>query len=141
MSGLTSETYRPARHIRRLAGELTRENYDLFSRVVFEELNNVIGLDLMIQPTPDRSVEEAESFVVHHDGNRLITYKVTDAGGCEILVNGGLSRQWAMWRADGFYLVKSGGMQQGICSVGLIATEEALIRLNPAVKIINIQMD
>lgn len=134
------ETPRPARHVRRLIGELTRDNYDRFSEIVFEEINGVIALDLMIEETPESSADAPERFSVAHEGGQLTTYKVGDEGGFEILINGGLSRQWAMWRADGFYLIKSGGMQQGFCSVGLIETDEALIRLNPAVKVITIRL-
>ncbi len=129
----------PARHVRHLRGELTRENYNRFSEVIFDEINSIIGLDLMIQETSG-SGEEEEHFSVAHDGERLITYLTSAGGGVEILINGGLSRQWAMWRADGFYLVKSGGMQQGICSVGLLPADEALIRLNPAVRIVPIRL-
>lgn len=129
----------PARHIRRLTGQLTNENYALLERVVFDELDYVIGLDLMIQETPDR--QPAGRMVACCSDRRMTLYKVDGSGGSEIIINGGLSRQWAMWRADGFYLVKSGGMQQGICSIGLTPTDEALIRLNPAIKIISIPIE
>lgn len=122
---MANEAPRPARHVRRLAGKLTRQNYDRFSEVVFDEINNVIGLDLMIEPTLEAGVDGDDRYSVAHHGDRLITYKVEDAGGVEILVNGGLSLQWGMWRADGFYLIKSGGMHQGICSVGLLPVDDS----------------
>lgn len=130
----------PARHVRKLIGELTTDNYELLERVVFEEIDYVVGLDLMIDETPD-SAQERSRMVADYSDQRMTLYKVGEAGGSEIIINGGLSRQWAMWPADGFYLVKSGGMNQGICSVGLIPTDEALIRLNPAVKVITIRID
>ena len=94
----------------------------------------------MIQETSEDGATHGR-MVAHYSSERMVLYKVGETGGSEIIINGGLSRQWAMWRADGFYLVKSGGMQQGVCSVGLMSTDEALIRLNPAVKIIKITID
>lgn len=130
----------PSRHVRKLVGELTSDTYELLERVVFEEIDYVVGLDLMIEESSD-SAQETSPMAAHYSDERMTLYKVRDAGGTEIIINGGLSRQWAMWRADGFYLVKSGGMNQGICSVGLMPTDEALIRLNPAVKVITIRIN
>lgn len=130
----------PTRHVRRLTGFLTNETYYLLERVAFEEIDYVIGLDIYVEETPDGEGERNRMVATHGDG-RMTIYKVAPTGGSEIIINGQLSRQWAMWRADGFYLVKSGGMQQGICSLGLLPTDEALVRLSPAVKIINIKLE
>jgi hypothetical protein len=119
---------------------LTDATYAVLEEVVFDEVDYVIGLDLMIQETTDSAPEE--QMVASYSDGQLVVYKTRKSGGgSEIVINGGLSRQWAMWRADGFYLVKSGGMNQGICSVGLLPTDEALIRLNPAVRVISIKID
>lgn len=128
------------RHIRKLVGELTSENYELLERVVFAEIDDVIGLDIMIDETADGAGDQG-GLVAGNQDDRMVIYKVSDEGGSEIIINGHLSRQWAMWRADGFYSVKSGGMQQGVISVGLIPVEQALVLLNPAVKIITIKLE
>lgn len=118
--------------------ELTAENFERVADVIFEDA--IVGLDLLI----DRSmfVERREGDPhASLDGNKIILSRSTlGAGGIEININEAFSPQWATYRVDGIFTVKPGGMFQGVACVGLNPTDEALVRLNPEVKIIDIRL-
>ena len=126
------------RHIRKIVGELTADNFDRVANVIFEDA--IVGLDLLI----DRSMFGEHCDGVPHaslDDDKIILSTYTpDAGGIEINVNEAFSPQWGTYRVDGIFTVKAGGLFQGVVCVGLIPTDEALVRLNPDVKIIDIRL-
>lgn len=129
----------PERHIRRLTGTLDNDTYDLFARVAFGEIDYVVGLDFFVTPTRDRESELNQMVAAYHDGY-LTVYKVQHESGSEIIISGGLWPYMGMLRVNGFYMVKGKGMLQGISRLGLIQTDEAVIRLNPAVRMVNIEL-
>jgi hypothetical protein len=130
---------RPAKHLRHISGELTTANFDRFSEIIFDELDSVVGLDLYVTRDDDSGYKSGELRSSVEDGT-LTVCKADDDGGAEILVNGNLSAQLAMWRANGFFLVKSGGMNQGIVSAGLSPVDEAIVRLNSGLQIVRVRL-
>ncbi len=115
------------RTIRVLRGEVDDANLQKICSLIADENDNVIGLKLRFNtPQNDRwSVEvqdEGGGYVF--DGE--IELNVSDGA---YWVNGALS-------LDGFWLVKYGGMHQGILSFGLQQVDEAQIRLNTGIKLV-----
>lgn len=125
------------RHVRVLEGSLTADNFDRVTEIVVDELNYVLGLQLRQEVWPD---EIDPPLVVSAGENRqLVIYKRDDAQ-VELVINGGVSWRHGGWNVDGFYIVKPGGTHQGIASFGLIQAEEAAIRLNPAIRIVRVNV-
>lgn len=126
------------RHVRVLGGAITSDNFDRVSEIVMDELNDVVGLQLRQEVWPD---QENPPVQVHSlETGRLVIYKRDDAE-IELVINGGVSWQHGGWNVDGFYIVKPGGTHQGISSFGLTQVDEAAVRLNPAVRIVPVNLD
>ena len=126
------------RHVRRMTEELTTETWSAFERLVLESLGQVLGLDIYVTESPEFRGEDGQ-LSAGFDGDRLVLYlQGFGCGQAEILINGQLSRQAGYVRADGFYMVKSGGMHQGIISCGMQPIEEALIHLIPAITVVKV---
>ena len=129
----------PARHIRKFVGELTEENFERVASVIFEDA--IVGLDLLIdRHLFDAGRKAGAPKASQFDGKIVLSRSTVEYGGIEININEAFSRQWGTYRVDGIFTVKSGGLFQGTVCVGLIPTDEALVRLNPEVRIINIEL-
>ncbi|MFO6446758.1 hypothetical protein ACLBKU_06385 [Erythrobacter sp. NE805] len=129
----------PARHIRKFVGELTEENFERVASVIFEDA--IVGLDLLIdRDLFDDDRKEGAPKASAYDEKIILSRSTLEEGGIEININEAFSPQWGTYRVDGIFSVKSGGMFQGIVCVGLIPTDEALVRLNPEVRIIDIKL-
>lgn len=128
----------PSRHIRKFVGELNRENFDRVSAVIFED--PIVGLDVMIDRSLFDEDPEGQLHASCYDGKIVLSKSTIEDGGVEINVNEAFSPQWGTYRIDGIFSVKSGGMFQGVICVGLVPTDEALVRLNPEVKIVELQL-
>jgi len=96
--------------------------------------DEVIGLRLIVEP----SKESDERYFTHRDGSQLnITAGNPLDAPRELIVNGPVGTTWAMWQVDGFYLIKFGGMHAaGAMSYGASAVDEATVRLNPNLSIV-----
>lgn len=126
------------RHVRVLDGTITADNFDRAGEIVMDELDDVLGLQLRQEVWPD---EEDPPLQVHSpETGRLVIYK-RDETQIELVINGGVSWQHGGWNVDGFYIVKPGGTHQGISSFGLMQVDEAAVRLNPAVRIVRVNLD
>lgn len=128
------------RHIRKLVGELTAANFDRVSEVIFED--KVVGLDLLIDRAffEECGVEDGMPRASLDESKVTLSKSTSEDGGVEININYAFSPQWGTYRIDGVFSVKSGGVFQGVACVGLVPTDEALVRLNLDVKIIEIQI-
>jgi len=125
------------RHVRVLDGSISADNFERVSEIVMDELNDVVGLQLRQEVWPD---EDDPPLQVHSlETGRLVIYK-RDETEIELVINGGVSWQHGGWNVDGFYIVKPGGTQ-GISSFGLMQVEEAIVRLNPAIRIVRVNLD
>jgi hypothetical protein len=94
----------------------------------------VIGLDI----TVDRTEAADGTYNASLSEGRLIISSGDPLNAPEeLVVNGSVGTTWDMWRIDGFYLIKSGGMHAaGALSWGAEPVDEAAIRLNPNLHII-----
>lgn len=128
----------PTRHIRRFVGELTAENFERVASVIFED--PIVGLDVLIDRALFEDRREGEPKASTYDEKIVLSRSTVEDGGIEININRAFSPQWGTYRVDGIFSVKSGGMFQGTVCVGLIPTDEALVRLNSQVAIINIKL-
>jgi hypothetical protein len=126
------------RHIRKFVGELNASNFDRVSGVIFED--EIVGLDVLVDQDLFDAYEEGRPHASCSHGKIILSKSTLADGGVEINVNDAFSRQWGTYRVDGIFQVKSGGMFQGVVCIGLIPTDEALIRLNPDVTIIELQL-
>jgi hypothetical protein len=97
-----------------------------------------MGLRLRQEVWPDE--RDPPLAVSGSENQRLIIYK-RDNTEVELVINGGVHWQHGGWNVDGFYLVKPGGLHQGISSFGLMQTDEAAVRLNPAVRFVRVNLD
>ncbi len=126
------------RHIRKFIGELTSENFERVADVIFED--DIVALDLLLDRALFDEAIDGRPSASRYD-NKIVLSGSTPAEGCiEININEAFSTRWGNYRVDGIFFIKSGGMFQGVTCVGLIPTDEAPIRLNPEVKIINIRL-
>lgn len=126
------------RHIRKFVGELTGENFDRVSAVVFED--QIVGLDVLIDRALFEERAEGAPQASCHDGKIILSKTTLEEGGVEINVSEAFSPQWGTYRIDGIFKVKSGGLFQGTACVGLIPTDEALVLLNPDVAIVELRL-
>lgn len=126
------------RHVRKFVGELTKDNFERVADVIFED--DIVGLDILIDRDLFAESGEGEPRA-SLDGAKIILSRSTISdGGIEINVNHGFSPQWGTYRIDGIFTVKSGGLFQGVACVGLLPTDEAIVRLLPEVKIIELRL-
>lgn len=128
-----------ARHVRSLEGTVTLENFDRIREIIVDECNDVIGLSLHFEVSPEDDTTNPR-IVVSEDANRLVVYRTPDTE-AEFVINGEIRWEHGAWIADGFYLVKPGGLHQGVASFGLIAIDEAALRLNLAVRIVRVNVN
>lgn len=128
----------PARHIRKFVGELTEANFERVASVIFED--PIVGLDVLIDRTLFEDGRAGRPQASIDDEKIILSRSTLEDGGIEININGAFSPQWGTYRVDGIFSIKSGGMFQGTVCVGLLPTDETLVRLNPEVAIINIKL-
>jgi len=119
---------RPA--IPQLYGQVTETNYQAFEDFIAEHLDKVIGLKLSIERTiDDRRHLKASDSQFDAKTRQFVLYRTPDTT-VEIVSTGGYTFQHGSYVFDGFYIVKSGGMHQGVVSYGPVSTDEAQVRLS-----------
>lgn len=103
-----------------------------FVDLINDNIDKVIGLKIVVDATPSE-----KGHLSIFTGRPL---NISWSGGDvdeEVLINGDIGTTNGGYLVDGFYLVKSGGQHAaGALSTGLIPVDEAAIRLNPNVKIV-----
>lgn len=115
--------------ITRLTGQVTSANFANFCGLVSDAVDKVIGLKVHIDsPLPDpqdtKLLDEGGAYLFDGEAIEL------NADKGAIWLHGSIV-------FDGFYLIKYGGMHQGIMSVGLQQVDEATVILNPAIRVID----
>lgn len=117
------------------SGEVSPTNADRFVRLVSRHVDSVIGLKLSV--VPSSSTDFAQSgYIAEADGPQFVISKSDpQSGGTEVVTNAAIGRDAGNYLLDGLFIVKSGGMHQGISSFGLQPVDEATVRLNPSVTI------
>lgn len=121
-------------------GTVTPQNGERLTEMIGDNLDQVIGLRLAVEPTADGSSPFSVSATSDSEQYLLLSVYRPDEGGREILVNGEYRWEHGMWIVDGFFLVRSGGMHQGVLSYGLMPTDAAAVRLNPHLRLQTIEV-
>jgi hypothetical protein len=124
------------RHVRQFSGTFPSTESARFFEAVTDDCNRVVGLSLVVEPTEDH----ADAQVFAHGSEKLVLSRRDSNGGTELNINGGFRWEHGSWIVDGFYLVKPGGMFQGISCFGLLAADEAAIRLDSSVRIVPVRI-
>lgn len=129
-------TERALRHVRQFSGTFPSAESARFFEAVIDDCNRIVGLSIVVESTGD----DADAQVFAHGSGKLVLFLRNSGGGTELNINGGFRWEHGSWIVDGFYLVKPGGMFQGICCFGLIAADEAAIRLDSSVRIVPVRI-
>jgi hypothetical protein len=115
-------------------GHVDAQSAERFLGLISGSRDSVIGLDVTVQPSDDADTRYASG----RDGSRLVISSGDPLNAPqEVVINGPVAQTWDMWRVDGFYLIKFGGMHAaGAMSWGALPVDEAALRLNPAIRVI-----
>jgi hypothetical protein len=127
-----------ARVVVMYTGEVNVNTAAKFTTTVSNNLDKVIGLKVYVDPGNDADLEK-NAYLVGYDNNQFSVWKGKpgeSGGGIEVVRNGLIDRTMGFYVIDGFYIVKSGGLHQGTLSYGLQPVDEGVVRLNPAVKVV-----
>lgn len=126
------------RNIVTYTGEVNAGSAERFNNLISENVDKVIGLQVLVDPSSSTDFDNHGYLANVLDGQMVISKTdPVQGGGTEVVTNAPV--QWMMGglSIDGFFVVKPGGLNQGIASFGLQPVDEAAVRLNPAVKIVN----
>ncbi len=93
-----------------------------------DHLDKVIGLKIGVEGLGEKTIS-----VTAYSG-QFVVYRLANTQS-EIVATAGFSWQHGSYIFDGFFIVKSGGIHQGVVSYGLEPVNEAIVRLNPNVRI------
>lgn len=119
-------------------GEVNARTADRFLTTVSRNVDKVIGVKILVEPSRDGELERTGYLALFTDDQLGIS--MTDPkglkGGVEVVKNGPVQRMMGEYSVDGMFLVKPGGLNQGVASFGLKPVDEATVRLNPAVRIV-----
>ena len=137
LSGIFLVNQSEARQIKiyTVNGEITKSDYKGFEQFLINSLDSVIGLKVYF--LADSSDVQGELSVGANNG-QFVAYINGDVAESEIVATEGFQFLHGDYVFDGFFIVKSGGMHQGIISLYLQKTDEAQVRLSAA-KIIDVQ--
>jgi hypothetical protein len=120
-------------------GQVNVRTADRFLETVSRNMDKVIGLKVFVDPSTDAQFEKNGYLALYDDNERQLSVSKgppgVGGGGIEVVKNGLIDRTMGFYVIDGFFIVKSGGLHQGIVSYGLQPVDEAAVRLNPAVKL------
>lgn len=116
------------------SGHVNARTANRFAQLISRNVDRVIGLKITVEPS-DNSDSSRNGYIAEADGPQFVLSKSDlQNGGIEVVTNGAVGRSGGMFMLDGIYVVKSGGMHQGIASFGLQPVDEASVRLNPSIK-------
>lgn len=112
-------------------GEVTYENSERFTVALANRVDTIVGVQVTVDPTNASSPDGYLVDGISDSGGVYISRTEGRMGGIQI------NARDAYWRhgsyvIDGFYVVKYGGMGQGIMGYQLQPVDEAAVRLSPA---------
>ncbi len=109
-----------------VTGEVTLANATRFTAAIANRVDTVVGLQITVSPADDLDhgflVDEASE-------GAYISKTEPQRGGVQINAPSAYWRHGS-WVIDGFYVVKYGGMGQGIMGYSLTPTDEGAVRLS-----------
>lgn len=105
------------------------------AETLFDQLDQIVGVKARIEPTDIRRGDFHTSAGATN-GQLVLYCGSLFKGGTEVVINEpGYRWEHGGFEVDGFFLVKSGGVHQGVVSAGLMPVDEAVIRLSAGVTI------
>ncbi len=119
-------------------GEVNAKTADRFLSTMANNVDKVIGVKVLVQPSRDGEHERTGYLASYSDDQLAISKSDPKGmeGGTEVVKNGLVQRMMGGYSIDGMFIVKPGGLNQGIASFGLEPVDEATVRLNPAVRLV-----
>ncbi|AXS42284.1 hypothetical protein [Breoghania sp. L-A4] len=126
---LQTGTAAAAAVIHRVNGTVTDDNFAALEGFLSDSVDSIVGLKVSFEDGSGSRDGQVQAYV---DGEMFVTYKPGPDMETEIVATQGHSLQHGFHVFDGFFLVKYGGMNQGISSLSLQAVDEAQILLSGA---------
>lgn len=118
-------------------GDITNQEYKGFEQFLFNSLDTVIGLKISFTLNTDYKVGELSADA---NNGQFVAYLTGPNNESEIVATEGYQYLHGDYVFDGFFIVKSGGMHQGVISLYLQKTDEAQVRLSRA-KLVDIRAE
>lgn len=111
------------------SGGVTPENAERLTHALANRVDTIVGLKIDVAPTDEKSPSGYLVDQITDDGGVFISTTYSGGGGVQINV------PTAYWRhgsyiVDGFYVVKYGGMGQGIMGYQLKPVDDAVVLLS-----------
>lgn len=113
------------------SGEVTADNAERLNAALANRVDTIVGLQVEVSPTDDKSPAGYLVDQITADAGVFISTTYPQGGGVQI------NAPTAYWRhgsyiIDGFYVVKYGGMAQGILGYQLKPVDDAVVLLSSA---------
>jgi hypothetical protein len=127
------------RKIPQLSGTLTESTYPEFEKFIDDHVNKVVALKITVQ----RSDSDAAPLEASADNGQLVVYLNStpdEPSESEIVAGNGFSYQHGSYVIDGLFMVKNGGTHQGVVSYSLKKTDGSAARLDPSIKLEEIEL-
>ena len=118
-------------------GEVDAKNYKGFEQFLFNSMDSVIGLKVNF--LLNAAYQDGRMSANENNG-QFVAYLAGPNSTSEVVATEGFQYLHGAYEFDGFFIVKSGGMHQGVISLYLQKTDEATIRLSSA-RLVDIQAD
>ncbi len=115
--------------IYRVNGTVTRRNFGGLESFLFNSLDTVIGLKIEFDAN---DTHQSGAILASAENSQFVAYRAGSGQESEIVAVEGFSFQHGSYVFDGFFVVKSGGMHQGVVSLFLDRTDEASVLLSRA---------
>jgi hypothetical protein len=125
----------PQKVVVRFTGEVTVDNAAAFTQAIAARRDQVVGVSISVGANSDAEFK-TRHYLVGADNDMLSIFKGPNRESGVEVVTKDFRFEHGVWVVDGFYVVKDGGMHQGVVSYGLVPTDEGAVRLNPAVTIV-----
>ena len=119
-------------------GEVNAKTAGRFLTAMSNNVDKVIGVRVLVEPSRDGTLERS-GYLASFDDDQLVISKTDPkkmSGGVEVVKNGLVQRTMGYYSIDGIFVVKPGGLNQGVASFGLEPVDEAMVRLNSGVRIV-----
>lgn len=116
-------------------GEVNDQTVDRFLTAISNNVDKVIGVRVVVYPG-EGEADSRSGYYSSYDDEQLVISQTGLDGGIEVVKNGPSDRVMGGYGIDGMFIVKPGGTHQGVSSFGLISVDEAAVRLNPTVRVV-----
>lgn len=116
------------------AGQITYENSGRFTTALANRVDTIVGVKVTLDPTSKDSPDGYLVGQIRDDGGAYVSRTEGNMGGVQI------NAPSAYWRhgsyvIDGFFVVKYGGMGQGIRGYQLQPVDDAAVLLSMALRV------